>query len=120
VNIVIRLTTTSFLAMSVFLIYADKAGAAEIMSEQKARLAAAQILKGDPYGQTIPEVLKTITSSQLVVRGSSTCGTVKAPQWVIHVSVPERVSNGSDKIEGDLVIDAGTGKMICAGLPFLD
>jgi hypothetical protein len=91
-----------------------------MLSEQKARLAAAQILKGDPYGQTIPEVLKTITSSRLAVRGSSTCGTVKAPQWIIHVSVPARPSKGTNKIDGDLGIDAATGKMICAGLPFLD
>jgi hypothetical protein len=91
-----------------------------MLSEQKARLAAAQILKGDPYGQTIPQVLKTITSSRLVVRGSSSCGAVKSPQWIMHVSVPERPSKGTNKIEGDLGIDATTGKMICAGLPFLD
>lgn len=117
-NVVISLATTSFLTLAAFSTYADKASAAEIMSEQKAWLAAAQILKGDPYGKTVAEVLKTITSSQLVVRGSSSCGTVKAPQWTMHVSVP--ASNGNNKIEGDLTIDARSGKMICAGLPFLD
>ena len=113
-----KLISIVFLTVLVFLAFAETASAAEIMSEEKARIAAAQILKGDPYGRTVTEALKAITSSQLVVRGSSRCGEVKASQWVIHVSVP--ASNGNDKIEGDLTIDARSGKMICAGLPFLD
>ena len=95
--------------------------AAGAMSERQARAAAVQILKGDPYGKTDAQVLKNITAAQLIVAGSACGKKVTRPLWQFQVFVPKaRNPSGDNDIKGFLVIDAGTGKLVCAGLPFLD
>ena len=96
--------------------------AAGTMSERQARSAAAKILKGDPYGNTPDQIAQNIVRAQLLMAGATRCGTkVTKPVWQFHVVVPKnRNPSGDSKIDGFLAIDAGTGKLICAGLPFLD
>ena len=96
--------------------------AAGAMSERQARTAAAKILKGDPYGNTTDQIMQNIASAQLLAAGTTLCGTkVIRPVWQFHVVVPKnRNPSGDSKIDGFLTIDATTGKLVCAGLPFLD
>ena len=103
------------------LLVALSAAAAGVMSESQARAAAVTILKGDPYGKTTAEVLRNIEDAQLVTAGSVCGAKVTRPVWQLHVVVPpERNPSGENAINGYLVIDGQSGKMICAGLPFLD
>lgn len=95
--------------------------AASPMNERQARAAAVQILKGDPYGKTDAQVLKNIAEAQLVTAGSICGAKITRPRWRFEVFVPKaRNPSGDNDIRGYLVIDAGTGKLVCAGLPFLD
>ena len=96
--------------------------AAGAMSERQARTAAAKILKGDPYGNTTDQIMQNIAGAQLLTAGATRCGTkVTKPVWQFHVVVPKnRNPSGDSKIDGFLAIDAATGKLVCAGLPFLD
>ena len=97
------------------------APAAGVMNEQQARVAAVKILKGDPYGKTDRDVLRNITAAQLITAGSVCGRKVAKPLWQFQVVVPkERNPSGENEIKGYLVIDAQTGKIDCAGLPFLD
>jgi hypothetical protein len=97
------------------------AGAASVMTERQARVAAARILKGDPYGGNFDEIIQNIESAQLITAGSVCGSRVTKPVWQFHVVVPkERNPSGDNEINGFLVIDARTGKLVCAGLPFLD
>lgn len=98
------------------------ARAAGTMTEQQARLAAAKILKGDPYGNTTAQIMRNIEAAQLITAGASDCGEkVTKPVWQFRVFVPKsRNPSGDNDIKGYLVIDGATGKLICAGLPFLD
>lgn len=77
--------------------------------------AATAILIGNPYGSNPAEVRSHITEARLVEAGASKCG---APAWEFTVHVPP--GGDSPEIDGYLSIDAGTGAMLCAGLPFLD
>ncbi len=95
--------------------------AAGAMNERQARAAAVTILKGDPYGKSDAQVLKNITEAQLVTAGSVCGKKVTRPLWRFQVVVPKaRNPSGDNDIRGYLVIDARTGKLVCAGLPFLD
>ena len=95
--------------------------AAGAMSERQARAAAVTILKGDPYGKTDAQVLKNITEAQLVTAGSICGKKVTRPLWRFQVVVPKARNPSTDSdIRGYLVIDAHTGKLVCAGLPLLD
>ena len=95
--------------------------AAGAMSERQARAAAVAILKGDPYGKSDAQVLKNIAEAQLVTAGSVCNAKVTRPLWRFQVFVPKaRNPSGDNDIRGYLVIDARTGKLVCAGLPFLD
>ncbi len=97
------------------------AHAAGAMTEHQARAAAVKILKGDPYGQTDAQVLKNIAGAQLISAGNVCGAKVKRPVWQLQVFVPKaRNPSGDSDIKGYLVIDARSGKMVCAGLPFLD
>jgi len=109
-----------FLTLVAALVTAS-AHAASVMNEQQARAAAAKILKGDPYGKTLADVLQNIEAAQLVTAGTVCNSKVTKPVWRLHVVVPKErnVANDSE-INGDLIIDAQTGKIICAGLPFLN
>lgn len=92
-------------------------GAAVFLSEAQAKSRAIAILVGDPYGKTESEVSEKIVKAAFLAKGSNYCGK-KIPSWVFTVSVPE--SSNQSKFEGPLVIDARSGAMLCAGLPFLD
>jgi hypothetical protein len=95
--------------------------AAGVMTESQARAAAVKILKGDPYGNSNEQVTKNIAGAQLVTAGSVCGAKVRHPLWQFHVVVPKaRNPSGDNDIDGFLVIDARTGKLVCAGLPFLD
>jgi len=95
--------------------------AAGVMAEGQARAAAVAILKGDPYGSSDKQVLENIAAAQLVTAGSVCGAKVTSPVWQFQVFVPKaRNPSGDNDIKGYLVIDARTGKMVCAGLPFLD
>ena len=111
-----RLTLALIIALLV-----TPAQAAGAMTERQARTAAVAILKGDPYGKTDGQVLKNMTEAQLITAGSVCGKKVTRPLWRFQVDVPKaRNPSGDNDIKGYLVIDAGTGKLVCAGLPFLD
>ena len=97
--------------------------AAPLLSESLARSKAIALLKGDPYGQTTQEVARNILEGQLIASGDTRCGgtTIRTPVWQFHVLVPAaRNPSGDNAIDGYLLLDARTGKLTCAGLPFLD
>lgn len=100
------------------------AQAAGLLSEAAARTAAIKILMGDPYGKTPQEVALNVASSELIMSGKHKCanGNSKTPIWQFHVVVPPSRNPNSTghPIDGYLLLDARTGKMKCAGLPFLD
>ena len=101
---------TNCIAQSVFL------------TRDNAHDRAVQILKGDPYGHTPADVSKTIKSELLVVDGRDelACDVDyrKNPAWRFRVVVEK--NDMTDGIDGYLLLDARTGKPMCAGLPFLD
>lgn len=84
-----------------------------VMSAEAARAAAVNILFGPPYGETNEEVDANIQNQSL--QDDEYCET-GAPSWNFDVSYTYTNQIGS----GRLVLDARTGDMICAGLPFLD
>ena len=94
--------------------------AAGPMNEQNARAKAVKILKGDPYGTTTEQVLKTIKDTQLVRDGTTVCGKMKHPVWRFHVVVEKPVNNPDSPINGYLFLDATSGKIVCGNLPMLD
>lgn len=97
--------------------------AAALLSESLARSKAIALLKGDPYGQTSQEVARNILEGQLITSGDTKCGgtTTRIPVWQFHVLVPAaRNPSGDNEIDGYLLLDARTGKLTCAGLPFMD
>lgn len=97
--------------------------AAPLLSESLARSKAIALLKGDPYGQTSQEVERNILEGQLITSGDTKCGgtATRTPVWQFHVLVPAaRNPSGANDIDGYLLLDARTGKLTCAGLPFMD
>lgn len=98
------------------------ANAAELLSQEQARAKAIAILQGNPYGNTLREVAGRMVEAQLITAGTVCRGVkVRSPLWEFHVVVPENVvPDGNGAIDGYLVIDGRSGKMVCAGLPFLD
>jgi hypothetical protein len=92
------------------------AHAAGPLTEQQARAKAIAILKGDPYGQSDAAVAKNVKQAQLVQNAASKACGRPATVWEFHV-----VAKGDNgPIDGYLALDARTGKMVCATLPFLD
>jgi hypothetical protein len=96
------------------------AGAAELKTEKQARAAAVRVLKGDPYGDTETEVLANLREVVKTTRGATPCGGGAGPVWSIHVVVAAPHGDPESPIDGRLVLDARSGAMVCAGLPFLD
>ena len=95
--------------------------AAGPMSEAQARRAVVKILLGDPYGKTAADVSRHIRSASLVMAGDSICGKVRRPVWAFTVVVPATDNPvGNSPINGFMCVDAQTGKLTVAGLPFLD
>ena len=89
---------------------------AGMLSEPQARAKAIALLKGDPYGQTDAAVANNIKQAQLVQNAASKACGRKATVWEFHV-----VAKGENgPIDGYLALDARSGKMVCANLPFLD
>jgi hypothetical protein len=94
-----------------------------LMGERQARLKAAAILKGDPYGSTVEIAAGRILKAQLIVAGTTDCSssTFANPVWQFLVVVPKDANPSQDnEIRGYLVLNARTGKLECANLPFLD
>jgi hypothetical protein len=115
-----RLTAT---AVAVFILTFNGAHAASVLSEQQARVKAISLLKGDPYGRTAAAVAGNIKQARLAPDGKTrACGAKKTPVWEFHVVVvtgnKDQFRNGV--IDGYLVLDARTGKLLCANLPMLD
>lgn len=102
------------------LLAAGPASAAELGTEAKAIAAAVKILKGDPYGSTDAEVRANIREVVRTTRSATPCGGGSAPVWSIRVVIAAPNGNPDSPIDGRLVLDARTGRMVCAGLPFLD
>jgi len=93
----------------------------DVLSRAQAKRTAIALLKGAPYGESSREVLRNIRLIQFVAAGAAQCGRFGFPVWQIHVVVPkERMKDRNGKIDGWLALNARTGKMVCAGLPFLD
>jgi peptidoglycan hydrolase-like protein with peptidoglycan-binding domain len=77
---------------------------------------AVGLLIGDPYGRTREDVLANIAGAR--VGRDDMCGAEVA--WIIDVNVEDVPAMGGQSIRGDLVLDARTGQLVCARLPFLN
>lgn len=98
------------------------AGAAALLSEPDAKKQAVDVLLGDPYGHTPAEVETAIKQTQFLQDGKTkACGMTNTALWEFHVvvAVPKEQS-ASGVIDGYLALDARSGKLLCANLPFLD
>ncbi|TBW34053.1 hypothetical protein EYW49_18815 [Siculibacillus lacustris] len=96
------------------------AAAGSLATEAQARAAAVAVLKGDPYGDTDAAVLRNLREVVRTTRGATLCGGGSAPVWSIRVVVAAPHGDPGAPIDGRLVLDARTGAIVCAGLPFLD
>lgn len=96
------------------------APAAELKTEKQVRAAAVKVLQGDPYGNTAAEVLANLREVEKTIRGATACGGGSSPVWSIHVVVAAPHGDAENPIDGRLVLDARSGALVCAGLPFLD
>ena len=105
--------------LSVALLTAATPAHADV-TEQQALDKAVGILKGDPYGDTERRVLANITERKLVPRSATVCGGGSSPVWAFHVVVKRAADHDGGPIDGWLVIDVKTGRLVCANLPFLD
>ncbi|MCL2713699.1 MAG: hypothetical protein FWD68_03650 [Alphaproteobacteria bacterium] len=96
-----------------------------LLSEQQARLSAAAILRGEPYGDSIEEAASRIVAAELATSGNTGCGkaTRRNPVWQLHVVVPKEADKHGGReepIEGRLVLDARSGRLLCTNLPTAD
>lgn len=89
------------------------------MSERAAMTKAVEILRGDPYGDTVTAVGAVIHERRLTRRADTVCGGGSGRVWAFHVVV-DPPENPEGRIDGWLVLDAGNGDFVCATLPFLD
>jgi hypothetical protein len=48
------------------------------------------------------------------------CGGGDSAVWAFHVVVPPAKDRDGGPIDGWIVIDAKSGRLVCANLPFLD
>lgn len=103
------------LAALLVLIASPALAAPHLLTEAQARARAVAILLGPPYGRTAAEVTRTLTEVRLIRMGETACGQTYQPLWTVHVRVP-----GPKPLEGDMLLDALTGKRVCATLPDLD
>ncbi|MDK9694861.1 MAG: hypothetical protein OEL76_00545 [Siculibacillus sp.] len=98
---------------------ASPLSAAEI-TEKRALARAVEILKGDPYGDDERQVLANITERRFGPRSATVCGGGASPVWAFRVVVKAARDHDGGPIDGWLVIDGKTGRLVCANLPFLD
>lgn len=110
---------TVVLAASALAIVPTVLAAAEL-GEKQAVARAVAILKGNPYGETDAEVAATLRERRVGPRAESVCGGGSSRVWSFRVVVPEPGGDPEAKIDGWLVIDAASGRLVCATLPFLD
>lgn len=111
--------TTKFLApvtVAVGLLLSAPASARADLGAPAAKRAAIAILIGDPYGRTAAQVSRNIVGQQRLT--DDVCHTGKRV-WKFHV-VLRPSTTLPDGADGYLVLDAATGKFVCAGLPLLD
>ena len=108
-----------FSALVLTLALATPALAADL-SEKQALAKAVAILKGDPYGDTPTQVTANIRERQWRPRRETVCGGGATMVWAFHVVVPAAKDHDGGPIDGWLVIDGGSGRIVCANLPFLD
>lgn len=120
----VKLTTSSLPPVLLAAAFAVLGGVAAVeakdLGEKQAVAKAVAILKGNPYGDTDAEVVANIRERRLGPRSASVCGGGASPVWSFHVVVPEPGGDPEAKIDGWLVIDAASGRLVCAALPFLD
>jgi hypothetical protein len=109
---------TIIAVVAIALLMTPLANAAEL-TEQQALAKAVGILKGDPYGSTSAEVTANVVQRRLGPRRTTVCGGGETAVWAFHVVVP-KAKNRDNAIDGWLVIEARSGRLVCASLPFLD
>lgn len=109
----------SFLVLAGLLAGLTPAVAADL-GEKQALAKAVAILKGDPYGDTDAEVAAHITERRHTTRAATVCGGGATPVWAFRVVIEKPKNNEDSRIDGWIVVDARTGRLVCAGLPFLD
>lgn len=94
----------------------------DLLTQPKARTLAISILKGDPYGDNAAEVTQIIKGEILIVSGKreGACDVEfrQSPAWVFRVQVPKTTIR--EEINGELLLNAKTGKLICTTLPFIN
>ncbi|WP_143149276.1 hypothetical protein [Hyphomicrobium sp. CS1BSMeth3] len=90
------------------------ANAGEI-SAVRAQEAAIDILIGNPYGETVDAVKRSIRKQERVGADDKQCG---EDAWKFTISVPPS-GDMPQGIKGFLCISRTNGKMLVAGLPFL-
>lgn len=111
----------AFTALCAVASFVAPAAAAGPMSEEKALATAVSILQGDPYGDTPQTVRAGIFERRLGPRHDTVCKQGADRQtWSFHVVVASPQTQPGGKIDGWLVLDARTGRIVCATLPFLD
>lgn len=115
-----RFRTVLAAALTAATIVASSSALAAPMAEKTALAKAVDILQGDPYGSTTAQVLANITERRVTTRRDSVCGGGAGAVWAFHVRVAKPSSNPDQPIDGWLVLDAASGKLVCATLPFLD
>ncbi len=86
------------------------------LTAARALEAAIEVLLGDPYGATVDEVKRNIIRQERVGAGDRDCA---APAWKFVVAVPAS-QNNPDGINGYLCLSPKDGKLLRAGLPYLD
>lgn len=114
----LRISTSIAVAIGCLLALSCGVSAAELGEKQAVKRAVA-ILKGNPYGATDAEVMANLREHRLGARSDTVCGGGATRVWSFHVVVPEPGGDASP-IDGWLVIDAASGRIVCANLPMLD
>ena len=114
----LRISTSIAVAAGLLLALSGGVRAAEL-GEKAAVKRAVAILKGNPYGETDAEVVAALRERRLGPRADTVCGGGATRVWSFHVVVPQPAGDASP-IDGWLVIDATSGRIVCANLPMLD
>ncbi len=114
----LRISTSIAVAAGILVALSGGVRAAEL-GEKQALARAVAILKGNPYGESDAEVLANLREHRLGPRRDTVCGGGASRVWSFHVVVPEPAGDASP-IDGWLVIDATSGRLVCANLPMLD
>ena len=112
------------LAVFALLLLGLPAHAANLDARQALDKAIA-VLLGVPYGRNETEVAKHIVASQLVKRGEKGwCGKANYTSWEFHVRVadaaPGEPGSPAAPLDGYIALNANSGELSCATLPYLD